>query len=197
MNVHLHNLQQYAEAVSQNIQYVFLFMWKWLSKSFFFTSRELQKQPLSYIMIVFSGGCQPHLPLSASLFPSQEGFTCFLLVSPCAPTSPKGKGRKAGIPLALFWKTCDCATHDIMALELVPYPHAFIYGFYFTSHTVGECNTSFRVFSSSDTLCCIKSLTLWIRLKLLCCSVWSMQKDKGKKRMCECARIHVCMLRRK
>lgn len=171
-------------------------MCKWLSKSFFFTSRETQKQALSYSIIVFSRGCQPHLPLSAALFPSQKGFTCLLLVSPRAPTSPKKRQRsRNSISFVLensAW-TCDCDTHDIMALELVPDPHAFFYSFYFTSYALGECFTSLHVFSFfffTDTLRWIISLTFWMWLKLLRRSVFQHTEGRIKG---DCIYVCVCV----
>lgn len=56
--------------------------------------REISRNRLtvSHSITVFSRGCQPHLPLSDALFLCQRGFTCLLLVSPRAPTSPNGGG---------------------------------------------------------------------------------------------------------
>lgn len=75
-------------------------------------------QPRSYSIIVFSRGCQPHLPLSAALFLSQRGFSCLLPISHRAHTSPNETAKEAGIPLALFSKSrCELLTvvHDITA----------------------------------------------------------------------------------
>lgn len=86
----------------------------------------------------------------AALFPSQSRFTCILLVSPCAPTSTQQRQRsRNSISFVLessAW-TCDCAIRDIMALELVPYPHAFFSpnSFYFTWYSAGKWITSLHL----------------------------------------------------
>lgn len=124
----------------------FFFLCGWLSNSpSFLSSREMQKQPRSYNTIVYSRGCQPHLPLSGALFPSQSRFTCILLVSPCALTSTQQRQRsRNSISFVLessAW-TCDCAIRDIMAPELVPYPHAFFSPTAFILHDILQVSES-------------------------------------------------------
>lgn len=82
-----------------------------------------------------------------------------------------------------------------MAPALVPDPHAFFYRFYFTSHTVGECITSFHVFSFYRHSVLYKIPPFFNLAQIAGLLCLSTHKDKGKLYVCVsyvCAHVSMC-----